>query len=196
MLYLPPGQAHDGVALDECTTYSIGFRAPSHQELVEAFLDRLRDTLTVPGRFADRTLRAARHPARLDPAALRQLAQPLARIRWSQRDVERFLGEFLSEPKAHVSFEPPSKPLGLRSFQARSGRAGIRLDLRTQLLYDARAMYLNGQRIDVAAGLRADLVQLADQRALTAARCRAGSTALTALLHDWYRHGYLEPASA
>src|SRR5437763_16420660 len=72
MLYLPPGQAHDGVALDECTTYSIGFRAPSHQELVEAFLDRLRDTLIVPGRYADRALRAARHPARLDPVALRQ----------------------------------------------------------------------------------------------------------------------------
>src|SRR5678815_2196015 len=29
MLYVPPGHAHDGVAVDECTTWSIGFRAPS-----------------------------------------------------------------------------------------------------------------------------------------------------------------------
>jgi len=28
LLYLPPGVEHDGVALDECYTYSIGFRAP------------------------------------------------------------------------------------------------------------------------------------------------------------------------
>src|SRR4051794_33664225 len=53
MLYVPPGHAHDGVALDACTTYSIGFRAPAYQELVEAFLDRLRDTLVVPGRHVD-----------------------------------------------------------------------------------------------------------------------------------------------
>src|SRR5712691_12967904 len=32
MLYLPPGWAHDGVALEPSFTYSIGFRAPSHQE--------------------------------------------------------------------------------------------------------------------------------------------------------------------
>ena len=29
MLYLPPGVAHDGVALEPCMTYSIGFRAPA-----------------------------------------------------------------------------------------------------------------------------------------------------------------------
>src|SRR5438270_8432742 len=29
LIYLPPGWRHDGVALDPCFTYSIGFRAPS-----------------------------------------------------------------------------------------------------------------------------------------------------------------------
>ena len=29
MLYLPPDHAHEGVAIDACTTYSIGFRAPA-----------------------------------------------------------------------------------------------------------------------------------------------------------------------
>src|SRR5690242_5683483 len=33
MLYLPPGMKHDGVALDPCYTYSIGFRAPRGTEL-------------------------------------------------------------------------------------------------------------------------------------------------------------------
>jgi 50S ribosomal protein L16 3-hydroxylase len=31
LLYLPPEFAHDGVAVDACYTYSIGFRAPSHR---------------------------------------------------------------------------------------------------------------------------------------------------------------------
>ena len=43
MLYLPPHYAHDGVAVGECMTYSIGFRAPSYQELGEAFLQFMAD---------------------------------------------------------------------------------------------------------------------------------------------------------
>jgi 50S ribosomal protein L16 3-hydroxylase len=53
MLYLPPGVAHDGVAIDACTTYSIGFRAPSAQELVTGFLDWLSDRVVLDGRYRD-----------------------------------------------------------------------------------------------------------------------------------------------
>ena len=36
ILYVPPGFAHDGVALgDDCMTYTIGFRSPSRNELIE-----------------------------------------------------------------------------------------------------------------------------------------------------------------
>jgi 50S ribosomal protein L16 3-hydroxylase len=40
MLYLPPKVAHHGVAEQSdpvCTTYSIGFLAPTHQELVLSY---------------------------------------------------------------------------------------------------------------------------------------------------------------
>ena len=195
MLYLPPQHAHDGIALDECTTYSIGFRAPSHQELVEAFLDRLRDTLVVPGRYADAGLAPARHPAAIDAATVRRMAVPLARIHWSARDVARFVGEYLSEPKPHVAFFPPAPALSPRAFAARVDRAGVRLDLRAQLLYDARDMYLNGERVEVPRAARAGVRLLADERALDAARCRVAPAALRNLLHDWYRHGYLQPAA-
>ena len=45
MLYLPPGYAHDGIAESECLTWSIGFRAPTAQDLAVAFLDSLRDEI-------------------------------------------------------------------------------------------------------------------------------------------------------
>jgi 50S ribosomal protein L16 3-hydroxylase len=45
MLYLPPGWAHEGVALDACMTYSIGFRAPAWQDLAVHFLRFLEDRL-------------------------------------------------------------------------------------------------------------------------------------------------------
>jgi len=80
----------------------------------------------------------------------------------------------------------------LRAFRARSARLGVRLDLRTQLLYDARDVYLNGARIGIPRALYADVRRLADERALAGARCRVGSEPLIALLHDWYLHGYVE----
>ena len=64
MLYLPPNVAHDGVALDACTTYSIGFRAPAAWELGAAFLEHLADTLSLDGRYADPGLAPAMRPAR------------------------------------------------------------------------------------------------------------------------------------
>ncbi len=37
MLYLPPGIAHHGVAVDGCMTCSVGFRAPTSTEVLESF---------------------------------------------------------------------------------------------------------------------------------------------------------------
>jgi 50S ribosomal protein L16 3-hydroxylase len=68
MLYLPPDHAHDGVALDACTTYSIGFRAPSAQELGTAFLDWLRDSIALEGRYADPAPALGTEPARIGDA--------------------------------------------------------------------------------------------------------------------------------
>ena len=43
MLYLPPGWAHDGIAVGACLTASIGFRAPLAGELAADVLQRLAE---------------------------------------------------------------------------------------------------------------------------------------------------------
>jgi len=46
LLYLPPGVPHHGVAVgDDCTTWSIGFRAPSAADVVAHFAQRLAERL-------------------------------------------------------------------------------------------------------------------------------------------------------
>ncbi len=54
--------------MDACTTYSIGFRAPSAQELGTAFLDWLRDSIALEGRYADPSLATSAEPARIGAA--------------------------------------------------------------------------------------------------------------------------------
>jgi len=111
MLYLPPSYAHDGVALDACTTYSIGFRAASRNEIAKAFLDHLRDELALDGRFADPDLKPSDEPARIAEPMQRRVDSILRGIRWDRAATARFLGIFLSEPKPDVYFDPPASRL-------------------------------------------------------------------------------------
>jgi 50S ribosomal protein L16 3-hydroxylase len=65
MLYLPPGIAHTASRESECLTWSIGFRAPTDAEIVEGFLDHLRDRPAAGGPVSGSRRRAtARTPAR------------------------------------------------------------------------------------------------------------------------------------
>jgi 50S ribosomal protein L16 3-hydroxylase len=194
MLYLPPHYAHDGVALDACTTCSIGFRAVSNQELGWAFLDYLRDGIVLPGRYADPGLRPTAEPARIDPAMRRRFAATLARIRWDRATVTRFVGCLLTEPKANVAFVRPPAPLPRAAFAARIARHGLALDRATQLLYDDKAFYLNGTVVQALAGARW-LRSLANARTLTARECAAAPPALIQLLHGWYRHGFVHTSA-
>jgi len=75
MLYLPPHMAHDGTAIGECMTYSVGFRAPTYQELAEAFLQFMADSIDLSGRYADPDLEPSKHPAEISRAMLAQVAQ-------------------------------------------------------------------------------------------------------------------------
>ncbi len=93
MLYLPPEFAHDGVAMDDCYTYSIGFRAPSHRELMSQFLIFLEDRLADGGRYGDPDLSAqtirrglgARHAreSRAHPGRNKLDAAGRSRISWA-----------------------------------------------------------------------------------------------------------------
>ena len=192
MLYLPPHVAHDGIALDACMTYSIGFRAPGATELAQAFLDHLRDRIELPGRYADPDLVATHTPARIDARMQSRIAMMLAKVRIDRRSIDEFTGSFLSEPKPDVFFSPPGTPLARAAFVRAIRAHGVRLDRRTQLLYDERHFYVNGLALVLPRGARRDVAALADERALPAARCARMAPLATAQLHDWYCDGYLD----
>lgn len=194
MLYLPPNRAHDGVAVDECTTYSIGFRAPSAQELGTAFLDWLRDSIRLEGRYGDAALVAAADPARIGEAIHRRCRKMLKGIRWSDAAMGHFLGLYLSEPKPNVYFEPPARPLAHAAFRSSALRRGLVLDRRTQLLYDKHHGFINGTSFDWT-GRNTDLIkQLANRRKIPGSKLsdpNPGLAATTSLFYQWYCDGFL-----
>lgn len=203
-LYLPPGVAHEGVALGECVTISIGFRLPAWQEIADAWHDRQSRTAPRTGRVPDASRRPARAPARLPADMVDAARRELQRIAPTRRDTCRTLLEHLTEPKAHVIFDPPAPAAGAARFLAAAARHGLRRDLRTRMLYEGADFAINGELAPVTRPMMALLRQLADRGELGGGHhwVRAWSAlpppdqaALRALLHLWYRAGWLHLAA-
>jgi len=194
MLYLPPGVAHEGTALGECVTYSIGFRAPTHQELLEPYYSDLAAATLRRGRYEDRGLAATRRPGALPDTMVERLHAALM-VHAEQADTARFLLGHLSEPKAQVIFDRPARPLQRAAFSAQARRRGLELDRRTRLLYRGSGIGINGQFLDVSRSCRGGLQRLSDRRRLAPTDLQGP---LLDLLHDWYRAGWLHlaPTSA
>jgi 50S ribosomal protein L16 3-hydroxylase len=188
LLYLPPGVAHEGTALGECVTISIGFRAPTYQELLEPFLSDCAATAGLKGRYADRGLTPTRHPAALPAAMVLRLHAALNRYRPRAADMSRFLLSSLSEPKAQVVFDRPRRVLGIEAFGRSLERRGVVLDRRTRMLYRGGSFGINGERHAAEGALLAPLQRLADRRVLGPGR---RGPQLIECLHEWYRAGWL-----
>ena len=189
MLYLPPGVAHHGVAETECLTWSIGFRAPSDTEIVQGFLDFLRDRLAPEGQFGDRGAPPARHPGEIPAAMLAHAARTLRSIRWSSATVREFVGRHVSEVKPHVFFEPPARPLSRARFARAAARNGMALDPRTRLAFSGTMFFINGEAVAVDPRARATMRTLADRRRLEAPV--EAPPQFWELAHAWHAQGFL-----
>ena len=190
MLYLPPRYAHDGIAEDECMTYSIGFRSPARAELAQELLVRLAEDTGEDDtaiRYRDAGQSAMAQPAAI-PAQLQEFARDaLSRALAQPRVLERALGEYLTEPKPSVWFEPGAAGVMLE---------GVRLDRRSRMVYDAHHVFINGESYR-AGGRDATLMrQLADQRQLSARELARASDDALALLSSWCDAGWAHPCQA
>ncbi|MES2259076.1 MAG: cupin domain-containing protein [Pseudomonadota bacterium] len=192
MLYLPPHYAHDGVAIGDCQTYSIGFRSPSYQELGEAFLQFMADSIDLPGRYADPELEATTKPAEIPRHMLSTIAEELNKVRFTEDDVTIFLGEHLSEPKHNVFFKGPAKPLTPERFAQSAGKKGVVLSRKTQMLYRGNHVFINGESFAISRADKATLVALANERALDGAALAQASDDVMDALYTWYQDGWLE----
>ena len=191
MLYLPPHVSHHGIAETECLTWSVGFRAPSDAELAGGFLEYLQDGVAAEGQYADPGERPARHAGEIPPRLLEHVARTARSIRWGAAELRDFAGRILSEPRAHVFFDPPARPLPPARFAAAAARRGLVLDLRSRLLFSGSMFYMNGEPARASAAAARVLRRLADERRLAAPL--AAPREFWALAHAWYRQGFLHP---
>jgi 50S ribosomal protein L16 3-hydroxylase len=185
MLYLPPRYAHDGIAVGECMTYSIGFRSPSRGELAGELLQRLaEDAQDYVGcaLYRDPKQGAVQGSGEIPDALVDFASRALEDALRDPLAIRRVMGEYFTEPKGHVSFEA-NRPRVLEG--------ALTLDRRTRMMYDMHHVFVNGDSF-LSSGRDAQLMRrLADQRHLGAAEVKRLSRLARVMVEDWCAAGWM-----
>ena len=144
MLYLPPRWGHDGVAVGACMTARSAFARPTSPKLAREVLARRGASMDEDDGVTRTAIRAQRRHGR--PGASRRRCRRFAREAWRRvlrrpdARCERALGRVAQRAEAARVVRSRRRESGL-------GRARVRLDRRTRMMYDARHVYINGESI-------------------------------------------------
>ncbi|RTZ65590.1 MAG: cupin domain-containing protein [Aquificaceae bacterium] len=109
MLYLPPNLPHYGIAQDDnCMTLSVGFRAPSQQELINGWIESITEKHQFKQRYSDKKRQLQKHSAEITQHDIEILSNMIVEGIDSQKDnLSLWLGKYLTETKGetrHNSF--------------------------------------------------------------------------------------------
>lgn len=190
MLYLPPQCAHDGIAVDQCLTFSIGFRAPSAIEITSAGLEYVLDEAVAGAKFSSSSkpevLGASNTPAQLPATYIARFQSTLNQLRWSRDEASTLAGVYASTPKSHIVFDAQHAPLNAAQFKRALSTRVITLHPATIALYDEKMMYVNGE-----ASPREDaLLPLLNLRRWVAPSNLSPTVAKR--IHQWFGSGWVE----
>lgn len=98
MLYIPPGVAHWGIAEGESITYSVGFRAPSHADIMCELSHDTADQLTDDNRFSDPDLNVQKNPGEIGSPAVAQVKKILL-DNFTDEKIALWFGRYMTERK-------------------------------------------------------------------------------------------------
>jgi len=107
VLYLPPGIAHHGVALETGMTWSIGMRAPSQADLLQALGEWLAEHENEGKRYKDTVLEKNPRAGEISAAAIEGLYALLRQAPGKAGDLHAFFASFLTRYRlAHLPAPP------------------------------------------------------------------------------------------
>ncbi len=115
MLYLPPGVAHHGVALDQCMTWSVGMRAPSTADLLQSLGEWLAQNREEGQRYGDGGILPPDRIGEIDANAIERFCRLLGKASNEGSDFRSFLGSFLSSYRLAHEPAPPAEQIDVQA---------------------------------------------------------------------------------
>lgn len=119
LLYLPPGVPHFGVALEECITVSVGFRAPNVKGMLIDFAERFIEQADSEQFYADPEQRLQVDPGEIDLGARERVRDIIRAIDLSDEGIDRWLASFITEAKPGHEAMLPEEEFTAGTFRRR-----------------------------------------------------------------------------
>ncbi|MDP9057789.1 MAG: cupin domain-containing protein [Pseudomonadota bacterium] len=195
MLYLPPGTAHDGVAVgDDCMTYSIGFRAPACSELISDWADHVASQLPQDDRYTDPGLRLQDNPGEIAPDAIAALHGLVTAKLQDRAGFARWFGEFTTTPKyAEIDWRP-DVPLESADLRQRLASAALHRNPASRFSFirhgsDAVWLFVDGECFDCRDASAVFATRICANTALVVDAPVLSSDAALAVITQLYNQG-------
>ena len=99
ILYIPPQLAHWGIAKGNCMTYSVGFRAPSHSDILLDLTQELASQSNEDERYQDPDLSTRTNPGLIDQTDLARVKEALESLVSDQAALEHWFGRYMTQEK-------------------------------------------------------------------------------------------------
>ncbi|MCG2579376.1 MAG: cupin domain-containing protein [Marinobacter sp.] len=117
MLYLPPGIGHHGVAEDDCITLSIGFRAPTIDDVLTGFTDFLCSQSDASDHLNDPGLKIQSNPGTIAPEVIDRLESVIREKLTNRRQLSLWFGQYATAPKSMDIVVPSDEPIAPEVFR-------------------------------------------------------------------------------
>jgi len=106
LLYIPPMYSHNGVAENDCMTFSIGFRAPNEASVLQGVSDLASISLTEFDRYSDpEQADASQATALIDDVSMQRVVNMVTSKLSDKTLARRWLAETMTETKYEVLHE-------------------------------------------------------------------------------------------
>ena len=107
LLYLPPRIPHYGVALEDCMTYSVGFRAPREDELAVGLMRFFAERADTGAFYANPDLTPPEHPGAIRPAARKRVRAMLRGLLEDDATLDHWFGQYITRPQRGAGLPVP-----------------------------------------------------------------------------------------
>ena len=107
MIYIPPNVSHHGVSLGESISFSVGYRAVSHADLLDDFMAHITQHLSPKLTYQDADLKIQKNPAEITDDAIDRVTKIFKEyLNPNHPEVRRWFGKYMSDPKSENNDAP------------------------------------------------------------------------------------------
>lgn len=172
MLYIPPGFPHQGVALENSMSFSVGFRTSSKAHLLSNFADHVIDRGLGTDMVVDPERQATSTPGLISSGDVNKLKNDIMSLIDNDEHLLEFLGMHLSQAKHELAIDPDQGSLAIEDVSQYlvDGYPLVRLGGLRCLYFEhdlaIGSIYINGEKFNLPKQYKKGLELLADHTEL------------------------------